>query len=300
MTDLAQTQYGNILRLVPDKPTDGSAPSPLLLPQNTHKQLVVIDFEYASANTPGLEFANHFTEWCYNYHDPSKPWACNTDNYPTIQQQTRFIRSYVNHRPQFNPRASATPKLNAMDGISRNSISDFYLDSRTPGGSSSTSDLAEHYREEEAQREKDTERQVQELLKEVRVWRIANSAQWVAWGIVQAKVPELDALNASKPTVLNGDTITEEPATINGGEETNGHPREAVDKRPEGLKAEALLAGATEKEAEALEDDEDEFDYLAYAQDRAMFFWGDVVGLGLVGKDDLPEELRRRLKIVNW
>jgi choline kinase len=49
-----QTQYGNLLRLEPGEE------SPLLLPANEHKQLVVIDFEYASANTPGLEFANHF------------------------------------------------------------------------------------------------------------------------------------------------------------------------------------------------------------------------------------------------
>lgn len=34
--------------------------SPLLLPANEHKQLIVIDFEYSSANTRGLEFANHF------------------------------------------------------------------------------------------------------------------------------------------------------------------------------------------------------------------------------------------------
>lgn len=34
--------------------------SPLLLPANHHKQLVVIDFEYANANVPGMEFANHF------------------------------------------------------------------------------------------------------------------------------------------------------------------------------------------------------------------------------------------------
>jgi choline kinase len=188
-----------------------------------------------------------------------------------------------------------------MDGISRNSISDFYLDSRTPGGgggSSSTLDLSDHYREEEAQRERDTKRQVEELLKEVRIWRIANSAQWVAWGIVQAKVPDLDALTSSKFTVLNGETITEEPVTINGTGE--GHPKEATDKRPEGLKAEALLAGESLKEAEALEDEEDQFDYLAYAQDRAMFFWGDVVGLGLVKKEELPEDVRGRLKIVGY
>jgi choline kinase len=34
--------------------------SPLMLPANEHKQLIVIDFEYANANLPGLEFANHF------------------------------------------------------------------------------------------------------------------------------------------------------------------------------------------------------------------------------------------------
>lgn len=209
----------------------------------------------------------------------------------------RFIRSYVNHRPQFNPRASATPKLNAIDGISRNSISDFYLDSRTPGGggSSSTLDLAAYdYLEEEAARERETERRVQELLKEVRIWRVANSAQWVAWGIVQAKVPELDAALDSE-TVLDGEAITEEPAQINGIGE---HPKEAEDKRPEGLKAEAMLNGESVKEAEVLEDDEDEFDYLAYAQDRAMFFWGDVVGLGLVRKEELPERLGRGLRLL--
>jgi choline kinase len=50
----SQTQYGNILRMMPE------GESPLLLPANQHKQLVVIDFEYANANLPGLEFANHF------------------------------------------------------------------------------------------------------------------------------------------------------------------------------------------------------------------------------------------------
>ncbi|KAE8442352.1 hypothetical protein EG329_003423 [Mollisiaceae sp. DMI_Dod_QoI] len=325
------TQYGNILRLIPES-TSGSTPSPLLLPQNTHKQLVVIDFEYASANTPGLEFANHFTEWCYNYHDAIKPWACDTDKYPTLEQQQKFIRSYVNHRPQFNPRASATPKLNAMDSVSRNSISDFYLDSRTPGGGSS-SDLAAtaayDYREEEAQRERDTERQVAELLKEVRIWRVANSAQWVAWGIVQAKVPELDkgksgstftssmASGDAETKVLNGEMITEEPVGLNGFEDADGfgdgfgdgvgdgdgvdsYPRVSGGKRPEGLKAEALLAGESTKEAEGLEDEEDEFDYLAYAQDRAMFFWGDIVGLGLVKKEELPEDVGEKLRFVGY
>jgi choline kinase len=54
LTCCSQAQYGNILRLEP------AGESPLLLPANEHKQLVVIDFEYANANLPGLEFANHF------------------------------------------------------------------------------------------------------------------------------------------------------------------------------------------------------------------------------------------------
>ncbi|KAG0651795.1 Choline kinase [Hyphodiscus hymeniophilus] len=286
------TQYGNILRITPEgKP--GAAPSPLLLPENTHRQLVVIDFEYASANTPGLEFANHFTEWCYNYHNSTKPWSCDTDRYPTLEEQRRFIRSYVNHRPQFNPRASATPKLAAMDGLGKgNSISDFLLDSRNPGGIGGSD-----YAEEEKQREAESERQVEELLKEVKIWRVANSAQWVAWGIVQAKVPELDG---KKPGVDKA----EEPSIIEKG--LNGvnsalqrvHLRE--NKRPEGLKAEALLQGDSAQEAEQLDDEEDEFDYLAYAQDRAMFFWGDVVSLGIMKKEELPESLVQSMKFVEY
>ena len=45
--------------------------SPLLLPANQHKQLVVIDFEYANANLPGLEFANHFVRYFIHPFDPS-------------------------------------------------------------------------------------------------------------------------------------------------------------------------------------------------------------------------------------
>ncbi|KAH6667523.1 choline kinase-like protein [Halenospora varia] len=213
------TQYGNILRLIPPPaPTpsaDGSIPppSPLLLPQNHHKQLVVIDFEYASANTPGLEFANHFTEWCYNYHDPAAPWACHTSRYPSLEQQRKFIRSYVNHRPQFNPPASATPKLLPMDSTTsgmRGGVNEFLLDSRTPGhtkaedtyfprppssiGSTSSLNLnykledSPYYQEEEKRREKEVERQVAFLMDETRIWRVANSAQWVAWGLCRRRL----------------------------------------------------------------------------------------------------------------
>ena len=54
--------------------------------------------------------------------------------------------------------------MNPMDGVSKGSIGEFLLDSRTPGGSSLDLGAAAlyDYKEEEAQREKATERQVQE------------------------------------------------------------------------------------------------------------------------------------------
>jgi choline kinase len=197
--------------------------------------------------------------------------------------------------------------MNPMDGVSKGSIGEFLLDSRTPGGSSLDlgSSALYDYREEEAQRERATERRVEELLKETHIWRVANSAQWVAWGIVQAKVPELD--ESLTPTI-SGTELVEEPAPVETSSKDNAHPNGNVgclpglNKRPEGLKAEALLSGSHNmKEIEALDGDEkQEFHYLAYAQDRAMFFWGDIVNLGLVRREELPENLLRRLKVVEY
>ncbi|KAH8654496.1 kinase-like domain-containing protein [Tricladium varicosporioides] len=336
------TQYGNILRLIPPSTltpsADGSIPppSPLLLPQNHHKQLVVIDFEYASANTPGLEFANHFTEWCYNYHDPVAPWACHTSRYPTLEQQRGFIRSYVNHRPQFNPRASATPKLLPMDSTTsgmRGGVNEFLLDSRTPGytkaedtyfprppssiGSTSSLNLnskledSPYYQEEEKRQEKEVERNVAFLMDETRIWRVANSAQWVAWGIVQAKVEELDDHDKTPEarSPVDGEHSMLDQGLV-ASPEPESHlnkpssPSLEHDKRLECLNAEAVSQGHEEiKEGDkALEDAEAEaeFDYLAYAQNRALFFWGDVVGLGIVGRDELPASLVSSLREVNY
>ncbi|KAI9814248.1 MAG: hypothetical protein M1827_003414 [Pycnora praestabilis] len=276
------TQYGNLLRLEP------SGESPLLLPANEHKRLVVIDFEYASANLPGLEFANHFTEWCYNYHDSERSYALNSNKYPTPEEQHRFIRSYVQHRPQYHPRASATPSITPNAGPS-SSISSFMLDSRAP-----PSQVAE----EEARREQDVESEVQRLMHETRIWRVACSAQWVAWGIVQAKIPGLDDTNLAS---TDPDKTPSQSPNRGGSDplspENTGLVADAHSKRPEGLVAEALREG---HEMPHEEDDEDEFDYLRYAQERAMLFWGDVLGLGIVKEEELPRELLEKVKVVNY
>ncbi|KAL1889839.1 hypothetical protein Cpir12675_005636 [Ceratocystis pirilliformis] len=274
------TQYGNILRIEPD-----NQKSPLLQPANKHKQLAVIDFEYAAANVPGLDIANHFTEWAYNYHDPVAPYKCNAEVYPTREEQLRFIRAYVEHQPQF-PHSGTTPRMTPLDSLTNTphlgpissaaSIVDFMLDARSvtapaPSVGAGIVGLTSASKEDLSlsslgTRDEESEVRVKELYDESILWRAANSAQWVAWGIVQAKV-----------------SVSEEDSLAKG----------------EGLNVSVAAAVEEEKKSENGEEDEDEaFDYLGYAQDRAMFFWGDCVVLGLVKKEDLPENLQKRIKIV--
>ncbi|KAH0370213.1 kinase-like protein, partial [Aureobasidium melanogenum] len=275
------TQYGNILRLLP------SGTSPLLLPANTHKQLIVIDFEYANANTPGLEFANHFTEWCYNYHDEKVPWLCNTSLYPTSEEQDRFVRAYVRHRPQFN---AATPLLGPQDSEKpkrpagpTSSISNFMLDARGPPESAATT------AKQDAEYQAQEDEQVRSLLRETHMWRLANTAQWVAWGIVQAKVPGLpDAPSSTIPLSETPDELTpteDQPFSDPLDAEAKQLQDDIKDKRPD-------------PNEEDDEQAEEEFDYLAYARDRAMFFWGDALSLGIVKEEELPEDVRRSVKTV--
>lgn len=141
--------------------------------------------------------------------------------------------------------AGTTPILNAVPSSS--SIVDFMLDARAPPGGWGAAERA---------REEQTDQQVCELMDETRLWRPVNSAMWVAWGVVQAKIPGLDD---NKMPVS---------------------PEEAV-------KAEEQLGM-------------DEFDYLSYAQSRAMFFWGDCVSMGFVKLEELPQAVQDNIKIVDY
>ena len=142
---------------------------------------------------------------------------------------------------------------------------------------------------------------------ETKLWRIANSAMWVAWGIVQANVPGLPNLDAADGAA-NGTTENSTASALDGATaEIRAEAEVEKDEDP------AVSTKGTEPRDEAkpeiqLDQDTDlykaqedeEFDYLAYAQDRAMFVWGDLVGMGLVKKEELPETLRNRMKIVEY
>lgn len=139
--------------------------------------------------------------------------------------------------------------------------------------------------EEEKQRDEALESEIKRLSEETRLWRIANSAQWVAWGIVQAKVPGMDeALDAQKSATPKPEDTAEQ--------ETPNPPN------PE--RTESAKNTGDEGQSEENQDEEEGFDYLGYAHERALFFWGDVLQLGIVKREDLPKELLEKVKIVEY
>lgn len=179
------------------------------------------------------------------------------------------------------------------------------LDARTPGAAT------HDYQQEEKLREEQLNKDVEKLYQETRWWRIANSAQWIAWGIVQANVPELDeadkaseassTIDASTPTGNGGDVspMSQEPGMPH--QEPGGIEEPVPEKSVTDVDCDvaANVDGANEKSDDE-EEEEEEFDYLMYAQDRAMFFWGDCVDMRLVKREDLPANLRDRIKIIGY
>ena len=112
------------------------------------------------------------------------------------------------------------------------------------------------------------EARIDDLMRETRLWRVACSAKWVAWGIVQAHVPGFEERR-------------------NSGHQGSENERKRQEDTP--------------REGEEGEDEDSQqgFDYLGYARERALFFWGDCVQLGFVREEELPGDLRRRLKVVD-
>lgn len=122
--------------------------------------------------------------------------------------------------------------------------------------------------------------EVRRLLRETQLWRMANSAQWVVWGILQAVIPGMP--QEIKDQVADG--IKEgEPASDPLDAENEAANEDFEDKRPEPEEGEG----------------DDEFDCLAYSRDRAMFFWGDCLQMGLVTEEELGKELVSQVKIVS-
>jgi choline kinase len=201
------------------------------------------------------------------------------------------------------PSSGSTTALAATAAPSN--ISAFMLDSRAPPG--------EKYQEHEAAAERQIEEETRRLLAETKLWRLANSAMWVAWGIVQAHVPGLPDFDALDKQAKQANASASNPsaaaAELDSATAEMQAEAEAEEKKAgAGIvseKAEEQATGDNKTQAEQDADlfkpqDEEEFDYLAYANDRAMFVWGDAIRMGIVRAEDVPEELRSRAKVVEY
>jgi choline kinase len=104
---------------------------------------------------------------------------------------------------------------------------------------------------------------------------------------VQSKVPGMPEFSGSDAEPAS------EPLLEDAGRELLGERAEVYEEL---ARAETAAAAADEGEHE----EDEEFDYLGYAQHRALFFWGDMLQLGLVKEEDVPEELRAKVKVVPY
>jgi len=57
-------------------------------------QIIVVDFEYASVNAAAFDIANHFHEWCADYHG-EHPHSLDAAKYPTLEERQTFYRGYL-------------------------------------------------------------------------------------------------------------------------------------------------------------------------------------------------------------
>jgi choline kinase len=207
------------------------------------------------------------------------------------------------------------------------------LDARNIPHSASTTSLPQHFDvplRDIAKEEEDTQEairlEVDRLRYETRMWRGVNSAQWVLWGVVQAKVPGMpDFDEEAKSAKLKEQTTPDADSTPRASGKAKSPQSYAMEKEalidkadtpilgagavvttPEAVDLDEHVvtqdAGAPDQEAkgEETEDDEDGFDYLSYSHERAMFFWGDVIAMGIMSKEELPEEVLRIARVLEY
>lgn len=72
-----------------------------------------MDFEYAGPNPAAYDIANHFHEWCADYHS-DKPHLLDPSRYPTFTQRRNFYTSYITHSNTF-VKAAQDPVFDASD-----------------------------------------------------------------------------------------------------------------------------------------------------------------------------------------
>lgn len=114
-------QEGNILL---PRASSGNIRTPLVvgkmslhhsLSTTNASRLVVIDFEYASYNYRGFDFANHFVEYSINYDVDLAPfYEIDERQFPSDQLQQNFFVSYLSELEPSSSEAECKQKAKAM------------------------------------------------------------------------------------------------------------------------------------------------------------------------------------------
>ncbi|KAJ7596685.1 choline kinase, cytoplasm [Mycena floridula] len=91
------TQYGNLLRATATIDVDD------------HRQIIVVDFEYASPNPASFDIANHFHEWTADYHSAT-PQILDHRRYPSFEQRRNFYTAYLEQVPSSTHQSLSPPE----------------------------------------------------------------------------------------------------------------------------------------------------------------------------------------------
>lgn len=201
-----------------------------------------------------------------DYHDPITPHFLDHKKFPTSQERRNFLRAYIEHSlsPSF-PNKDSTPVYAPAEYPASPTLVPA-TGPASPIPSFTLDSPIASYKEEEAARQSAIDTQIARLEDEAKAWRPASHAMWCAWGIAQSKIP--------------GEKI--ENAKFHGAD---------VDG--------AISEGVYEGEGKGDDTSEGgEFDYLAYAQQRACLFWGDVLALGILTREEVGDEIVRMAKVI--
>lgn len=258
-----------------DAPSASPATVPIVtdinFPYDT--RLTVIDFEYAGANLPAYDIANHFSEWMYDYHDAERSCVTDESRFPTRAERINLLNSYVKYVPGAN-----TPSLGPMNK----------LNLRSPKLGPKT---GPHTVEMSPQ---DLPPRVARLYNETIMWRGACSLFWALWGILSkgAIVEKKTAPGKTREFGPNGDEYTFRELADDEMCESSGAA---------GVTGAATPAGTTIEEDADLAPGQDssiddDFNHLAYSNGKIALALGDLLQFGLLALDEIPPHLQAGIK----
>jgi len=80
----------------------------------------------------------------------------------------------------------------------------------------------------------------------------------------------------------------------------NGQPHGIGGPMSEEAKGAAADSGDRRLKSEEGGEGEAGFDYLGYAQQRALLFWGDMLTLGIMTPEEVGKEVVGKAKVIAW